>query len=332
MASKQAIRVIVATESGEVPRHLETRNDVEFEIAVHTGTIKDLLPDAQLLIIDYEDLVEFGPSEADIREEIFESAIAECGSQAFLANPESFLGGEGFRDPGKMYSLPSSYCIAFVSYSGGTGRTTLAMDTALHHAEVMKKQGDGGRDGKVDSYPVLLVEFTYGVSSFISLTAVEMPTLSQLATSPDVPVHQYKGVSMLPMDYDFAQLLPSDLLRKYLQEQMDRHRLTVVDCLWPHGLSSAVKEMVNLWVIVASERSDTQVNARKLYDELCSQVPAKNVWLLLNQTSEKKAPIESEALDWNMTLPKVARADEFKGKLGRKVLLEIFSPAWQNYE
>ena len=329
------IHVLVATKSAEVRRILEQRGHTHFEIAVHTSAIKKLLPDVHLVIVDYEDLVEYELSESEIREEIFAARVYECTSSDFCNDPDSFLGGAAVNRPGRMLSIPSRYCIAFVSYSGGTGRTTLALDSAFCYAEsVGKPTSAQGRPAHAKlgagqaalSNAALVVELTYGVSSLASLTGLDMSSISQLSTDPDAQMQQYRGVSLLPMDYNYARLLPNDLLRRYLGQQMDRHQLTVIDCIWPHGLAEAVRDRVDLWIVVATDRPDALLNAQRLYSELIASKQDQQVWLLLNQVSDHKA---SSSQDWQIKLPRVAKADEYRGELGRAILSAVYAPAWQ---
>jgi hypothetical protein len=335
MAVGQAVKVLVATQSKEVYEVLRTCSGVECEVALYTGTIKELLPQVQLIIIDYEDIVEYPFSEADIREEIFAARVFESNGRDFCSDPARFLSGVATSQPGKMLAMPEHYCIAFASYSGGVGRTTLALDTALHYAATMKAFRE--KRGKQESNrlpaiqePALLVELTYGVSSLAALTGIEMPYLYQLVTQPEANIQEYKEVGLVPMDYENVRMLSVDLLQRYIRQQRAEHSLTVVDCLWPHGLANALAEQVDLWIVVASGRPDTIANARKLHEQLNADFHDK-VWMLLNQSSEAAAAKDVEDLDWAIKLRRVARPDDYRGELGRQVLASVFSPIWEDY-
>jgi len=328
MIAEQLVRVIVATESREVRRLLESRPNVSFEISVHTAQISSLLSEAHLLVIDYEDLVEFGLDKAALREEVFGSRVYECTSEDFLADPASYLSGRAVNRAGKMLSLPETYTIAFVSYSGGTGRTTLAMETAFAFAEGSRLHKK--KSAEPDAEQVLLVEFSHGVSSLLMLTGLECPSLSESAKDPDVELGKHRGVTLLPMDYDFSRLLPSDLLEQYLGRTMEQHRLTVIDCLWPHGLADAISSQVNLWVVVASERPDAIKNAMRLHDELTARFHDAHVWLLMNRIPEGKENHRADEANWNIALNEIKRPDEFKGELGNQILAQVFAPIWKN--
>ena len=335
MASRQQIRVLVATQQEEVYEILEARDDVVYDIALYTGSIRDLVPQVQLAIIDYEDIVEYPLSEADVREQLFASGVYECRSQDFVTNPERFLEGLTLSQPGHMVTLPSRYCIAFLSYSGGTGRTTLAVDTAMYYATLLKKRSPKGRGKAVVPFkgdqPCMLVEMAYGVSSLTAITGLDMNAVMKLATDPDAEMSAYHGIDLVPMDYENVRMLDTDLLQRFYSRQITRHGLTLVDCIWPHGMASALAAQVDLWIVVGSERPDTVVNAVKLFEELRAEYPDR-VWLLQNQVSDESLNHDDPDTPWNVRLPRIARPDEYRGELGRAVLSKVFSPLWSDYD
>jgi hypothetical protein len=339
MATGRVAKVLVASQSEAVYEILRARRDVSFEIALYTGTIEALLPQVQLAIIDYEDIVAYPLSEAEVRQALFAARVRECSSKDFIADPDHYLKGLTTREPfGGMFELPDNYCIAFVSYSGGTGRTTIALDTAFHYAAVMKAyrekhKGEIAIESRAArENEAMVIEMVYGVSSLVSMTGLDMPTLYQLATRPDVTPHSYRGVTLIPMDYENVRMLSVELLQGYLQRRMKAHSLTVVDCLWPHGLTSALEDQVNLWVVVASTRPDTIRNASKLYDELRERFPESYVSLLLNQAPNTSVDKEFGDLNWDIKLTQVARADDYRGQLGHIVLSRVFAPVWEDYD
>ncbi|MCD6518484.1 MAG: hypothetical protein J7M05_00970 [Anaerolineae bacterium] len=329
MTSGRIVHILVATQEERVFDILKDRDDVQYDIALYTGTIKDLLPRVQLLIIDYEDVVEYPLSEVELRESIFASRVYECSSQEFLDNPERFLAGPTLNRPGKMFYFPQQFHIAFVSYSGGTGRTTLALDTAYYYAEAMKKNQRKRRRQRAeeqDGVGSLLIEFTFGVSSLIALTGIEMPKLYRLATDTDTRAHVHRGVTLIPMDYENVRVLSDTLLARYLGRQMQGHGLTVIDSIWPHSLINAIAKEIDLWLVVASERPDTVKNAHLLYEELSERFSEERVWLVQNQLAPKA--LKKADPEWHIRLPLISRPEEYRGELGREILKEIFAPVW----
>jgi hypothetical protein len=331
MSASQPIRVLVATQTEQVYEILKERGDVRYDIALYTGTISDLLSRVQLVIIDYDDIAEYPLSEVDLRERIFASQVRECSSEDFIADSESFLDAIAMSRAGAMLSLPDYYSIAFVSYSGGVGRTTLAMDTAYYYVDAAKRFREKSRrtrrEGiKTPNSTALLLELCYGASSLISVTGLDMPSLMPLATSPEAQMHMHRGVSHVPMDYDNVRMLDVDLLQRYFRRQMEQHALTVIDGIWPHGLADALVQAVDLWIVVASERPDTIVNALRLYDELATEYGEGRVWLLQNQIENEKKGDNN--IPWNIRVPRIPRPDEFRGEIGRFVLSKVFAPLW----
>ena len=314
------MKVLVATKNLEVFEALQRIEEIQSEEALFTGQIYQLLSTVDMVIIDYEDLVEHPYDARMIRELLAESEVQTYSSDDFLLDPQRSIREAEMR-PGAMTRLPEKYAIAFASYSGGTGRTTLALDTALHFA----RQADKQLKAKL---PTLLVEFTYGASGLAAILGLEMPHLYDLATQTDLEPSKYRGVTVIPMDYDNCRLLSVDLLRNYMKREMGRHVLTVVDALWPHGLIGAVEDDVDRWLIVSTPRLDAIENARMLKEELGNG----GVDILLNQMGGAADGLALAGLDRMLDLSRIDRVDRFEGKLGKQVLAKVYGPAWDKFE
>ncbi len=313
------MKVLVAAKALEVFEALRRIEDVEYEEALFTGQVYNAIPTCQLVIIDYEDLVEHPYDVRMIRELLAESDVRTYSSEEFLLDPGKCVRDAEIR-PGSMTRLPEKYTIAFASYSGGTGKTTLALDTALHFARQTEKHRQA-------SLPVMLIEFAYGESALSSILGLEMPHLYDLATQTDVEPMRFKGVTVMPMDYDNCKLLSIDLLRNYLKRQMANHVLTIVDSYWPHGLIGAVEEHVDRWLVVATPRLDAIENARKLREELGSEAG-----IVLNMMDSITDSLALTGVERELDLARLDRVDRFEGKLGKQILGKIYGPAWQEFE
>jgi hypothetical protein len=330
--ASRRIRVLVATKAERVFEILDVRDDVSYDIALHSGSISERLAGVQLVIIDDDDVVPYPMILRELHDAIFEARVLECRSDEFVAKPDDYLGGLAMNKPGIMLSLPKNYCIAFVAYSGGTGRTTLALDTAFRYAATVNGEGKRRRKRDVDvpqELSPLLVEMTFGVSSLISLTGVEMPSLMELATSADSTTQQYKGVDMVPMDYENVRVLSAELLERYFRREKAKHSLTVLEGIWPHSQAEAVANLVDLWIVVANERPDTIQNAQRLYEELSGRFK-ENVWLLQNQVKNLDESA-NKGIKWDIRVPLAQRPEEYKGELGQVVLSRVFAPIWRGY-
>jgi hypothetical protein len=174
----------------------------------------------------------------------------------------------------------------------------------------------------------MIAEFTYGVSALAELTGLEMPHLFDLATQLDVEASSWKGVTLVPMDFETCQDLPIQRIGRYLQEEMNRHVLTVIDATWPHPLIGAVQQEVDEWFAVATPRVDAAANARKLRDELGDRAS-----IIVNGRAGVVDAFAVSQLKQAHTLPKIRQPDRFEGKLGKQVLSLTYGPkTWRRYE
>lgn len=308
------MNVLVATKALPVFDVLQGIEGIECEEALFTSQVYEALPDVQLVVVDFDDLVPHPYTTEMLQGLLTESGIPFISSEEFLAQPEHWI-TEARRVKGEFTHLPAKKTIAFVSYSGGTGKTTLALDTALHFARRTK-------------LPTLLAEFTYGQSALAALVGVEMSHLFDLATQPDAEAITWHGVTLIPMDYEHCSDLSIHLISRHLKEQSAEHVMTVVDSRWPHALIGAIKDEIDHWLVVATSRVDTIENACKLKEELGPKAA-----IILNQ---KSGPVDSLALsgvERALDLPHIRQADRFEGQLGRPILAQAYGPQnWRRYE
>jgi hypothetical protein len=310
------MKVLVATKSVPVFEALRSLPDIESEPALYTDQIVRIIPSAQLVVVDFGDVVEY-PYEIGMIQSLLAEAqekrgLAWTSSEEFLADPEEWIRRASRSRGGR--SLPDKLTVAFTAYSGGVGKTTLALDMALHFARRTER-------------PVLLLEFVYGSSALAALSGLEMPFLYDLTSKVDAQPALFKGVTLIPMDYDNCRLLPPEEFGKYLKKQIARHVLTVVDTTWPHGLVRSIQEEVDQWLVVASPRLDATENANKLAKELGPKAA-----LLLNMKRGMGDRLALAGMETELELPYVDRVDEWDGKLGEQLLLYVYGPAWREYE
>lgn len=309
------MKVLVATKDLAVFDVLQGLNGLEYDKALFTGQIYDALPGAQLIIVDFDDLVEHPYSVGMLRGILSDSDVPFVSSEEFLAEPDAWL-REARRLSGDASDMPTKRTIAFISYSGGVGKTVIAMDTAKHFAERAK-------------LPVCLIEFTYGESALSALVGKQIPALFELATQPDVEPFVWNNVTLVPMDYDNSRDLSIQLLGKYLKDVMREHVLTVIDARWPHALIGAVRDEIDRWYCVATAgRPDAVENAEKLAAEM-----GPKAGVLMNQMTGIVDSVALSGIERNVELPVVKSADRFEGRLGKKVLLHTYGQAvWGAYE
>jgi hypothetical protein len=308
------VKVLVATKDLAVFDALQGITGLEYEEALFTGQIYEAVPGAQLVIIDFDDLVEHPYSVGMLRGILSDSDVQFVSSEEFLAEPDSWI-SEARRMGGEATELPTKRTVAFVAYSGGVGKTVLAMDMAAHFARRAK-------------LPVALLEFSYGESAVNALVGQNVPALFELATQPDVEAYVWQGVTLIPMDYDNARDLSIQLLGKYLKDITREHVLTVIDARWPHALIGAVRDEIDRWYVVATPRPDAVENAEKLAAEL-----GPKAGVVLNQKGGMVDSLALSGIERAVELPVVKEPDRWQGSLGKKLLLHTYGEGtWGAYE
>ena len=310
------VKILVASKSVSVFETLRAMPDVEIEPALTTEEIAKIIPSVQLVLIDFEDVVEYpydiGMIQALLAEAQEKRGLAWARSKDFLVDPEDWLQQASRARGGRK--LPDKLTIAFAAYSGGVGKTTLALDTALHFARRIER-------------PVLLLEFVYGTSALTALTGLEMPFLYDLTSKIDLQPAVFRGVTLVPMDYENCRLLPPEEFGKYYKRQVANHVLTVVDTTWPHGLVRAIQDEVDQWLVVATPRLDAVENAKKLQLELGAKAT-----IVFNQKRGAGDSLSLAGMERGLDLPYVNRVDEWSGKLGGKLLDFVYGSAWREYD
>lgn len=308
------MRVLVATKELAVFDTLQGIPNLDFSSALFTGQIYDALPGHQLVVVDFDDLVEHPYSAAMLRGILSDSDVPFVSSEEFLAEPDRWV-QEARARGGEASDLPTKRTIAFVSYSGGVGKSVLALDTAAHFARRAK-------------LPVCVLEFTYGESAIAALAGQTIPALFELATQPDIEAALWNGVTLVPMDYDNSRDLSIQLLGKYLKDVVREHVLTVIDVQWPHALIGAVRDEIDRWYVVATPRPDAVDNAQKLAAELGPKAA-----VVMNQKGGMVDSIALSGVERALELPVVKEADRWSGKLGAKVLMHTYGEGtWGAYE
>lgn len=303
--------ILVATRNLAVFEALDQRN-IPYQAGLFTDEVVEALPRVRLVILDEADLVPLKYSTAALYGMLAQQGIPNYTSSQFLQAPDEVLAPLLKGQARKGSPLPPKRTIAFVAYSGGTGRTTLALDTALQFARATERHTE---------FPALLIEFTYGASALQALTGLQMPTLYELLTEVDqVGPTQFRGVTLLPMDYSTARDLSVEMVRGFLRKQISRHTLTVIDSQWPHGLLPAVRDQVDQWLVVTTPRVDAIVNAQRLAAEL-----GEKAAIVLNQKGGLLDTLALSNLRRDLELPKIPRPDLFEGKrLGEQVLRWLY--------
>jgi hypothetical protein len=319
------MKVLVATKERPVFDIIKQFvEDKDLVPALDTGRIYEAIPGIQIAIIDYDQVVSQPFSTETIRRLLEQAKIPQYSSSQFLDSYETYIKENKNKPSRKSFVLPPKSTIAFTSYSGGTGKTSLALDTALHFAAQTRLRMP---------LPVAVFEFTYGNSALRALVGEVRPGLHDLVAQPEVAPYQLQGVDLYPMDYDQIKLVRSEQVAAYCREQISHHVLTVVDAMWPHGLASEVGAEVDLWVVLTTPRADAIENARRLRHELVVDYGENKVIIAVNQMGGLASSLALWGTQHDLELPSMQQGDVvFGGRLGKVVLNHVYGPLWQEYE
>ena len=240
---------------------LAAREGVRLREAFTMQGVLQELPGTNLVILD-----EVIPSPS-VSGELLERALESSGipvttPDGFQAAPDEWFGRARLAGSRQITYLPSRQ-VNLVSWSGGVGKTTLAMAVARRFA---------GRTG----LPTALLELSMGGSAFQALISDKLPEFFAIATEKAEPA-TWQGVSLYPMDGRTLEVLWSedpDGVRQVLKEIHQRHTLLVVDGFPGHPLfpelAQSMPGLVHL--VVTTPRDDAVAQAQRLVKEVPSPV------------------------------------------------------------
>jgi len=263
---------------------LSKNSDLIVREAFTTRAVLQDLPGVHLVILD--DLISLTDTSTDVLHRALEmSGIPVVSQEGFLADPNEWLGRARLTNAKRISFLPARQ-INLVNWSGGVGKTTLAMAICKRFVQ---------RTG----LPAALLELSMGGSALHARITPDLPEFFSIATHKEEPTLWY-SVSLYPMDGRTIDVLcPQGVLRegedpegvrKVLAEIRRKHTLFVVDCFPGHPLfpelSKPMSGLVNL--VVTSPRDDSISQARRLMSEV-----SEPSHLVLNMTKSLADRTES---------------------------------------
>ena len=225
--------------------------------AFTTQGVMQAMPGANLVIL--EEVIESSNTTHELLVRALEtSGIPVTSPLDFQSAPEEWLGRARLTSARQITYLPSRQ-VNLVNWSGGVGKTTLAMAICKRFVEHT-------------GLPAALLELSMGGSALHARISEDLPEFFAIATEKAEPT-RWQGVTLYPMDGRTIDVLWSedpDGVRRVLKEIRRKHTLFVVDCFPGHPLFPELSQpstgMVHL--VVTSPRDDAVLQAHRLMKEV----------------------------------------------------------------
>ena len=316
MLSKNPIvRVLVGTSQVQVYEALETIAPYQATEAVTTRGVYHALPKAQLAIVEIESLIEEQVSRATLVEILNRASVPWTTPDDFLADPLTWR-AHALAAAGNFQSFPPASA-ALTSYSGGVGKTTLSLDTAVAFAARTK-------------LPTAVIEFPYGPSPLRVITGVsEGAGFVDAVHNERAPLPSWRGVTLVSVNYnDVGGLLKPDEVMQCFERIRAAHILTLVDAEFPHPWLEAIARQVGLFLIVAAPRADAWNNAAALR-QLMQRTPEiyAHSQVIFNLVDGWGDRLTQMGLERALDLPRIKNPERLDGRLGTQLLKTIY-PYW----
>lgn len=241
----------------EVISVLSQRADITWHEAFTTRGVLEGLPGVSLVIVD--EVIELVDTTRELLDHSLElSHIPTTNSESFLAEPNEWIARAQLANTRQVTYLPSRQ-VNIVNWSGGVGKTTLAMAICKRFAAST-------------GLPAALLELSMGGSALHARVSPDLPEFFAIATNKAEP-GTWQGVSLYPMDGRTIDVLWSEDpagVRRVLAEIRKKHTLFVVDCFPGHPLFAELAQPVTGTVnlVVTSPRDDAVLQAQRLMTEI----------------------------------------------------------------
>lgn len=322
------VRVLVATSRVEVHTALEAIAPYQATEAVTTRGVYHALPKVQLAIVELENLIEEQVLRDTLVEILNRSHVPWTTPEDFLADPMTWR-SHALAAAGNFQCFPPATA-ALTSYSGGVGKSTLALDAAVHFASRTK-------------LPTAIVEFPYGPSALRVITGVtegagfvdvvhsDSSTLRQAQgeLSLRMRLPTWRGVTLVTVNYnDIGGLLKPDEVAQCFERIQAAHILTIVDSEFPHPWLEIIARHIGTFLIVAAPRADAWNNATVL-KQWMQRTPDlyPRPQVICNLVEGWGDRLTQMGLERAMDLPRIKYPERLDGRLGTQLLRAIY-PYW----
>jgi len=316
--SKKKLMVVYGSSSPQsdiIPMIKEAAGEegVEVREAFSVQGVMELLPMAGLVILD-EVL-----SSEDFSREVFATTLDGSGipvvvPSEFRASPTEVISRARLAKKSVVKFLPSRQ-INFVNWSGGVGKSTLAMTTALHF-------------NKSTQLPVAIIELSPAYCAVHARVKDDLPSFYDVSTGATPGA--IGGVDLYPVNLETQVLLDgaSHNVDQTLRDIWANHTLVIVDAFMGHPMWQRIantSDPKTYTFAVSSPRDDATENARRLKDSLLTSDEQAKAFFLMNMVRDATAQMGMGA---DVALPnKVNWAAENNGKLADPILKVVY-PGW----
>lgn len=238
------------------------------------------------------------------------SRVPVVSTEEYLAVPDEWLGRARLSGATKLTFLPPKQ-MNFVNWSGGVGKTTLAMAVCKRFVEQT-------------GLPAALLELSMGGSALQARVSPDLPEFYAIATGKAGPAI-WHGVNLYPMDGRSLEVLWSDdptKVQEFVLDIRKKHTLFVVDCFPGHPLYPFLNDATSsaVSIVTTSPRDDAVMQAKRLMKEVVQ--PA---YLVMNMT---KSLADQAGAGADLSLPHNERwAEGLDARLADPILALIY-PGW----
>jgi len=314
---RPTVRVLIATSQVQVHEALETIAPYQAMEAMTTRGVYHALPQAQLAIVEIENLIEEQVPRETLIDILNRSRVPWTTPEDFLADPMTWR-AHALAASGNFQSFPPA-TVALTSYSGGVGKTTLSLDTTMAFAARTK-------------LPTAIVEFPYGPSPLRVLTGVtEGAGFVDVVHNQVAALPTWRGVTLVTVNYnDVGGLLKPEEVAQCFARIQAAHILTIVDSEFPHPWLDAIARQIGNFLIIAAPRADAWNNAAAL-KQVMLRVPEMYAQsqVIFNLVDGWGDRLTQMGLERALDLPRIKNPERLDGRLGAQVLKTIY-PYWRN--
>lgn len=303
------VLLAAADPSQAILRLLPKDQNICLKEAFTTQGLIQELPGANLVIRGK--LIEVNGISHDLVERTLEmSRVPVVSTDEFLAAPDEWLGRAHLSGATKLTFLPPKQ-LNFVNWSGGVGKTTLAMAVCKRFVEQT-------------GLPVALLELSMGGSALQARVSPDLPEFYAIATGKAEPA-SWCGVNLYPMDGRSMEVLWADdptKVQEFVLDIRKKHTLFVVDCFPGHPLFPFLNDVRSsaVSIITTSPRDDAVMQAKRLMKEVVQ--PA---YLVMNMT---KSLADQAGAGADLSLPHNERwAEGLNARLADPILALVY-PGW----